>query len=194
MGDLHGNAPDRSEVVLLLIDVINDLEFPGGEELAQHALPMAHALSALARRARRAGVAVVFANDNFGRWRSDFQSQLRHCLEQPVRGRPIAELLRPEETDYFVLKPKHSAFYATALEVLLAHLEARTLLLTGMTTESCVLFTANDAYLRDFDIIVPSDCVASQSADAHERALAHMQKVLKADVRTSDKVRLASSR
>src|SRR5260221_6929888 len=103
MGDLHGSAPDRSPVVLLVIDVINDLEFPGGDVLAERALPMARALAALARRAREANVAVVYANDNFGRWRSDFHAQLRHCLDEPVRGRPIAEILRPEDSDYFVL-------------------------------------------------------------------------------------------
>jgi nicotinamidase-related amidase len=185
MGDLHGNAPDRSNVVLLLIDVINDLEFPGGDELAERAIPMARALAALVARARKAGVAVVYANDNFGRWRSDFQAQLRHCLEENVAGRPIAELLRPIDTDYFVLKPKHSAFYSTALDLLLRHLEARRLVLTGITAESCVLFTANDAYLRDYEIVVPPDCLVSQSPAAEQRALTQMTQILKADVRPS---------
>jgi nicotinamidase-related amidase len=188
MGDLHGNAPDRSNVVLLLIDVINDLEFPGGDELAKRALPMAQSLSLLADRARKAGVAVIYANDNFGKWRSDFHAQLRHCLDEAVPGRPIAKLLRPTEKDYFVLKPKHSAFYSTVLELLLRHLEARTLVLTGITAESCVLFTANDAYLRDYEIIVPPDCVVSQSAEAEERALAHMGQILKAKVCPSTEI------
>ena len=186
--DLHGNAPDRSPVTLLLVDVINDLEFPGGTELAGSALPMARALAKLSKRARREGCAVIYANDNFGRWRSDFRAQLRHCLDEPVKGRPVAELLRPEETDYFVLKPKHSAFYSTALELLLQHLETRTLIISGMATESCVLFTANDAYLRNYRIIVPADCVASARAEDAKRALDQMRLVLKADVRDSDEL------
>jgi nicotinamidase-related amidase len=185
MGQLHGNAPDRSPTVLLLVDVINDLEFPGGDELERNALRMARALADLAGRARRAGVAVVYANDNFGRWRSDFKTLLQHCLDEPVRGRSIAKLLRPEESDYFVLKPKHSAFYATPLELLLQHLETRTLVVGGMATESCVLFTANDAYVRDYRVIVPSDGVASIRSEDAERALDQMKLVIKADVRVA---------
>jgi nicotinamidase-related amidase len=190
MGDLYGNAPDRSAVALLLVDVINDLEFPGGDELARHALPMARVLSRLAARAREAKVAVIYANDNFGRWRSDFRSQLRHCLDEPVRGRRIVELLHPQETDYFVLKPKHSAFYSTALSILLHHLETQTLIIAGIATESCVLFTASDAYLRDYHIVVPSDCVASIRSHDSERALEQMRLVLKADVRLADEIDL----
>jgi nicotinamidase-related amidase len=108
--DLHGNAPDKSKVVLLLIDVINDLEFPGGEELFRHALPMARRIAALKRRAQDARIPVVYVNDNFGRWRSDFGAQVDHCLNDDVRGRPLVEILRPDEDDYFVLKPKHRGF------------------------------------------------------------------------------------
>ena len=107
--DLHGNAPDKSDMALLLIDVINDLEFPEGEELLGHAMPMARQIAAQAA-GQGAGVPVIYVNDNFGRWRSDFHAQVQHCLQDGVRGRPIVELLRPEEDDYFVLKPKHSGF------------------------------------------------------------------------------------
>jgi nicotinamidase-related amidase len=192
MGDLHGNAPDFSPTVVLLIDVINDLEFPGGDEIARHAVPMAQALSRLTARARSAGVAVIYCNDNFGRWRSDFRAQLHHCLDEPVRGRAIAQLLRPVETDYFVLKPKHSAFYSTALGILLHHLEARTLIIGGIATESCVLFTANDAYLRDYRVIVPSDGVVSARPVDSQKALDQMRLVLKADVRPVDDIELPS--
>ncbi len=185
MGDLYGNAPDRSTIALILIDVINGMEFPGGDVLAERALPMAHALAALVKRARRSNIPIVYANDNFGRWRSDFRTLLGHCLERDVPGRRIAELLRPQDEDYFVLKPKHSGFYATALELLLTHLESRTLVLTGIAAENCVLFTAHDAYLRDYGLFVPLDCVASQSAADSERALVQIRQVLKGDVRPS---------
>ena len=116
---LHGNAPDKSTVAILLIDVINDLEFPEGEQLLEHAVPMAKAIAALKQRARQAGVPVVYVNDNFGRWQSNFNSQVEHCLRDGVRGQPVVELLRPDDDDYFVLKPKHSGFFSTALDVLL---------------------------------------------------------------------------
>ena len=153
--DLHGNAPDKSDVALLLIDVINDLEFPEGDQLRRFALPMAHRIAALKQRARQEGVPVIYVNDNFGRWRSDFNAQVEHCLKDGVRGQPVVELLRPDEDDYFVLKLKHSGFFSTALDTLLEYLGAEAVVLTGSATNICVLFTANDAYMRDLRLGVP---------------------------------------
>jgi nicotinamidase-related amidase len=183
--DLHGSAPDDTAVALLLIDVINDLEFEGGEALLAHALPMAERLAALKHRAAQAGIPALYVNDNFGRWQSDFAKLLAHCLDDGVRGQPLAECLRPGPEDYFVLKPKHSGFYSTSLDLLLRALEVRTLILTGLTGDICVLFTANDAYMRDFRLVVPADCVASQDPEENRHALRHMQRVLKADIRPS---------
>ncbi len=187
--DLHGSAPDKSDVVLLLIDVINDLEFEGGEDLLDHAVPMADRIARLQQRARREGVPVVYVNDNFGRWRSDLNAQVRHCLEDDVRGRPVVERLRPGDNDYFVLKPKHSGFFSTTLDVLLDYLGARTLILTGMAANICVLFTANDAYMRDFHLAVPSDCVASNTDEENRHAIEQMRRFLGADVRPSDELK-----
>src|SRR6478672_8464621 len=78
--DLHGNAPDSSSVALLVIDMINDLEWEGGEALLPHAVAAARRIATLKSRARSAGVPVVYANDNFGRWRSDFREVVEHCL------------------------------------------------------------------------------------------------------------------
>jgi nicotinamidase-related amidase len=192
--DLHGNVPDTSAVAVLLIDFINDLEFPGADRLLPHALAAADATGALKRRARSAGVPVVYVNDNFGRWRSDFTAVVDHCLHDGCRGRPLAEMLRPQEEDYFVLKPKHSGFYSTVLELLLEHLGAHTLVLAGLTADNCVLFTAADAYLRDYKLFVPADCVASIDPDDNRRALAHMQRVLKADIRPAAELDLGDLR
>ena len=186
--DLHGNAPDKSEIALLLIDVINDLEFDEGEELLRHALPAAKNVARLKARARQAGVPVIYVNDNFGRWRSDFKRTVKHCLEEKVRGRPIAKLLEPDDDDYFVLKPKHSGFFSTTLDLVLEYLGARTLVLTGIAGNNCVLFTANDAYMRDYHLIIPADCIASIKQEENDYALRQMQEVLKADTRTSAEV------
>jgi nicotinamidase-related amidase len=183
--DLHGNAPDKSDVALLLIDVINDLEFPEGDQLLEFALPMARRIAALKQRAKRSGVPTVYVNDNFGRWRSDFRAQVQHCLTDGVRGQPIVELLRPAEDDYFVLKPKHSGFFSTTLDVLLRYLEVKTVILGGMAANICVLFTANDAYMRDLRLLVPADCVASNTQEENAYALMQMHKVLKADTTDS---------
>ena len=186
--DLHGMVPDLCGVALLLIDVINDLEFEGGDQLLQQALPMAERLADLKQRAKQAGIPVIYVNDNFGRWRSDFRSLVEHCARSKAKGRELVELLKPAEDDYFVLKPKHSGFQFTPLELLLEHLGAETLVLTGVAGNFCVLFTAHDAYMRDYHLVVPGDCIASQTEGDDVYALAHMAKVTKADTRPSSEV------
>ena len=146
---------------------------------------MATKLAALKRRAKAAGIPSIYVNDNFGRWQSDFQHVLRHCLDEDVCGRPLARLLQPDAEDYFVLKPKHSGFYATTLELVLQALGARTLILTGIAGNICVLFTANDAYMRGYRLVIPADCVALQTVRENTSALHLMQTVLNADIRPS---------
>ncbi len=192
MASLHGNAPDDGPVALLIIDMINAFDFAEAEAMLPRALAAAKATAALKRRARQAGAPVVYVNDNFGKWRSDFRATLEHCLASP--GREIAALLKPDAEDYFVLKPKHSGFQFTALELLLAHLGTRTLVLTGVAGNFCVLFTAHDAYMRDFKLLVPRDCVAS-NAEADDRyALEHMAGVTKADTRPAGRIDFAALR
>jgi nicotinamidase-related amidase len=187
---LYGSAPDHSRVVILLIDVINDMEFPGGKQLATRARRIIPKLVALRQRARRAKVPVVYVNDNFGRWRSDFSAQVRHCLQDGVRGRELAEALKPAPDDYFVLKPKHSAFYQTCLELLLEHLGATTLILAGVSTDSCVAFTASDAYLRGYSLRVLRDGCAANDERLHRGALAHMRRALHAEIVSAGRVSL----
>ena len=185
--DLHGSAPDKHKFALLLIDVINDFDFPEGDQLLKHARPMARILLRLKRRAQKAGVPVIYVNDNFGRWKSDFRRTVDYCTRHG-HGRDIVELLRPEENDYFVLKPKHSGFFSTTLETLLRYLETQTLILTGIAGNFCVLFTANDAYMRDFDLFVPSDCTVSNTKKENDSAIGLMRKFLKADTRSASEI------
>ncbi len=192
--DLHGNAPDNASAALVLIDVINDMEFPDGDRLLAQARPMATRLAELKQRAKAAGIPVIYANDNFGRWQSDFSTLVRHCTEDDVRGRPIARALLPEPDDYFVLKPKHSAFFATVLDTLLDYLGAETLILTGVTADICVMLTAADAFLRDLHLIVPADCVASVDPGHQREALRYMARVLDADVRPAGELDLGRLR
>jgi nicotinamidase-related amidase len=188
--DLHGMVPETAEVALLLLDVINDLEWEGGELLLPHALRMAERLAALKQSARDAGIPAIYVNDNYGRWQSDFTRLIEHCLQEDVRGRPIVERLLPAENDYFVLKPKHSGFFSTTLDVLLEYLKARSLIITGIAGNICVLFTANDAYMRDFNLYVPADCSASNDPRDNQHALHQMETVLKADITPSTELNL----
>jgi nicotinamidase-related amidase len=183
----------EAEVALLLIDWINDLEFEAGDRILPQALAAAQATAALRRRAKQAGVPVIYCNDNFGKWRSDFRATLEHVLKDGVRGQRLAELLAPDDDDYFVLKPKHSGFHSTSLDVLLAYLGARTLILTGIAGNFCVLFTAHDAYMRDFKLVVPRDCLASEEEKDNRAALEHMAKTCKADTGPSAGIDFSTS-
>jgi nicotinamidase-related amidase len=188
--DLHGSAPDNHETALLLIDTINDFEFPRGKQLFERAIKIAPKIAALKKKATALGIPAIYINDNFGRWQSKFDEILRHCLEEGVRGKPFVEQLVPEQRDYFVLKPKHSGFYQTPLEILLKHLGSNRIILTGVSTNSCILFTASDAYMRDMKIAVPSDCVAACNSREHDCAMQQMQEMLKADCSPSENIKL----
>ena len=187
--DLHGSAPDKSETALLLIDVINDFDFPEGDQLLRLALPVGKNIADLKKRARAAGIPSIYVNDNFGRWQSDFKKTVAHC--QNGSGKSFVELLLPDEDDdYFVLKPKHSGFYSTTLDLLLMHLNAKNLILTGIAGNKCVLVTANDAYMRDYKVFVPADCVVSNTEEENAYALKQMETVLKANTTISKELDL----
>ncbi len=185
-------ASEPRGVALLLVDFINPFDFAGGDLLLANALPAARAARDLCERARAADVPVVYVNDNFDCWHLGFRELVERFSGPEARGRDVAALLRPDfERDHFVLKPMHSGFFRTPLEVLLQRLGARKLILTGLASESCVLFTASDAYMRGFELVIPEDCTASERSVDNAHALAHMRRVLKADVRCSTRIELA---
>jgi nicotinamidase-related amidase len=175
---------------LLLIDVINDMDFDGSESLVRLAEPMARRLRLLKRRVRAVGLPTIYINDNFGRWQSDFRTLVEHCVNANVPGRNVARMLKPDRKDYFVLKPKQSAFYGTTLDTLLRDLKIKKLILTGIAGDNCVLFSANDAYMREFKLFIPSDCIASETEAENHYALQLMKKVVKADIRPSTELDL----
>jgi len=170
---------------LLLIDVINDLVFPGAQELISQAELMALRLADLKRRAAKADVPAIYINDNFGKWRSDFRRTVAHCTARTSPGRLVSQRLRPTSRDYFVLKPKHSGFYGTTLDTLLETLGIRRVILAGIAGNICVLFTANDAYMRELKLFAPADCIVSNTAADNDHALQQIESVLKGNVAPS---------
>jgi len=192
--NLHGSAPDDAAAALLIVDLISDFEFENGAKLVRAALPAARRIRRLKERARAAGIPAIYVNDNFGRWRSDFRELVRHCLADDVRGAPIVRLLEPDADDYFILKPKHSGFYATALDTLLSYIGVEKVILTGVATHQCVLFTANDAYMRDLTLFAPADCIVSNTAADNDHALQQIETVLKGNVAPSTQLRVRKAR
>lgn len=181
--DGQGTRLPRSGAVLLLVDFINPLSFSGADALARHALPAARATKRLKERLARDGVPTIYANDNYGVWRSDFRDILDYCTAQPGATGSMAAWLAPGPDDLVLLKPRHSAFFATPLDLVLSQMHAHTLVLAGLATDICVQITAMDATLRGYKLWVPSDCTAAESDTARKTALDYMKRVLKADVR-----------
>jgi nicotinamidase-related amidase len=175
-------------VALLLIDVLTTFQFPDGDAILRGALAMREALVRLKARARQADIPVLYVNDNFGDWRSEKEVLLGRCIE--ARGAQFVRALLPDSQDYFVLKPMHSAFYMTPLEVLLQHLQVETLILAGLTSSSCITVTAHDANMRGFDIYIPPDCSCARNAEEHKQALMQLEAMAGAKLRTSNSLRL----
>ncbi|KXS14810.1 Isochorismatase hydrolase [Gonapodya prolifera JEL478] len=127
---------------------------------SKDALPAARAIRALKDCCRALGIPTIYANDNFGRWRSDMVDIARRIMESSSPGRPVAELLRPGSEDYFVVKPKYSAFNSSSLDVLLNYLSAKTIIVCGYAGNVGVIFSASDAHHRDLSVVVPRACTS----------------------------------
>jgi nicotinamidase-related amidase len=183
----------KSGLALVLIDVINHFEFPDGKTILRQALTVAPALARLKKRAREAGIPVIYVNDNFGQWRSEKTKLVQYCLRPEAAGRAFVEQLRPDDEDYFVLKPMHSAFYQTPLDMLLRELGASSIILSGLATNSCILCTAHDANMRNLRIIVPRDCCTARTAREHKQALEHIGTMADAKVVLSSSLPLEKS-
>lgn len=189
MSKIRIDPLEPSRTVLLLVDFINLLQFDGAAALAPSAVEAARRTAALRRRLAATGVRTIYANDNYGLWTSDFQALCKRCAGMRGAAAEIAGLVAPTKRDLTVLKPRHSAFYATPLDILLTQLKCKRLVVTGIAADSCVFFSAMDAYLRGYSLWVPVDCVAAESAQARDQALEQMARVLKADIRPSQAIR-----
>lgn len=185
-------APAAHATALLVIDMLSDWRFPDAEPLLAAALRAAPRIAALKARCQAIGIPTVYVNDNQGRWRSDFRALVQEVMDCEGAAAEICRVLAPEADDYFVLKPKHSGFYETPLNLLLQHLHVRRLVITGVSTEHCILMTASDAHMRDFKVACPRDCIASSDARHHGRTLEHLADTLKMSTDPSDQLDLTA--
>lgn len=185
-----GKKRPRGKTALLIIDMLNPLDFDEGKKLLKRAIPAARKIANLKERMKRKGLPVIYVNDNFGRWQSNWQAIFETCAHEDSLGRELACLLKPEEDDFFILKPKHSGFFSTNLDVLLNELQVGTLLITGIAGNICVLFTANDAHMREYNVIVPRDCIASNTLEDDRYTIRHLARALDTDTRASAQIRL----
>jgi nicotinamidase-related amidase len=190
--DLHGSAPDHSAIALLIIDMLSEVsEIDGGAFVAK-ARHAAKRIAKLKHRAAKSAIPCIYVNDNVGRWQSAGHRVMAQNSAATSSSFAIGQLLMPAQSDYLVLKPKHSAFFATPLDVLLTHLGTSALIVTGMVGKQCILFTAIDAYVREFQLYIPMDCIVT--ADRSESTMLRklFMATLDADIRDSGVLRLSA--
>jgi nicotinamidase-related amidase len=180
--------PSPVPIALLAIDLLTTFQFPDGDAILRGALAMQDALVKLKVRCRKLGIPVLYVNDNFGDWRSEKEVLMGRCLE--AKGAAFVRPLLPDSEDYFVLKPMHSAFYMSPLEVLLEHLQVETLILTGLISPSCITVTAHDANMRGFEIYIPPDCSCARSGEEHDQALGQLKAMAGANLTRSSSLKL----
>jgi nicotinamidase-related amidase len=173
---------------LLIIDMINDFQFEHGPILAKQTNDISLRISSLKKKLKRNGCPIIYVNDHYELWQADFQRIAKKCRN--TLSEKIIHTIYPEDDEYFLIKPKHSAFYGTALNTLLYSLNIERLIITGIAGNICVLFTANDAYMRGFEIIIPSDCIASNDEEDNQFALKMMKNTLKASITKSENIKL----
>lgn len=186
----------NAKQAVLIVDMINDFKHEDGPELFKQVIPIAENIAYLKKCANEAGVPVVYVNDNFRHWHDTFETTMDHVEKSSEEGERIVEILRPEKDDFYILKPHRSGFYKTPLGVLLSELEIDELIITGASTDMCVLSTAHDAQMRDYKIRVPSDATAAIKNEHRDQALELMERVLEADtapIQTIEFVRQKSS-
>lgn len=173
--------PASNSTALLIIDMINDMDFDEGDDLLVGIDAAVEVIARLREEAEAAKAPIIFVNDNFGQWHAD-SSQILGYVEGTA-GRDVARRLKPRNQDYFVIKPQVSGFYATNLPALLPQLGVNRLVLTGVAADICVLFTAADAHMREYALWVPKDAVASDRPEHRDWALGIMAKSMDAEIR-----------
>jgi nicotinamidase-related amidase len=188
--DISDPAHSEAGTAILIVDMISDFTFEDGDKLFEKTLPIAHNVAELKTRAKRHNVPVVYVNDNFGKWQEDFRDQTGRTARSSEFGRKITEILAPEPNDYYVLKPQRSGFYETPLKILLSTMNVRRVIVTGVTTDICVHFTAHDAYMRGFSVAVPADCTAAAQESYKDDALRMIARVAEADISVSTSIDL----
>ncbi len=173
---------------MLIVDMITDFDFEGGKKLFKNTRPIAARIRELRKRARKAKVPVVYVNDGFGRWAESTTVFVEDVKARSAEAKEIVPEIAPSAGDYLILKPQRSGFYGTSLGNLLLSFGVNRIIVTGVATDICILFTAHDAHMRGFNVAVPSDCTAAETDKFHQDALRLMKRVAEVDTGPSNTI------
>lgn len=171
---------DLDNTVVVFIDLINDFNFPGGDKLLKNTKEILPNILKLKQYAVENSLPVIYVNDHYGLWQADFNKIIAKCTND--KSKEIIDQIKPNDNDYFLIKPQHSAFFQTPLQSLLTDLDRDNLILAGIAGDICILFTAKDAYMYQMNIQIPKNCMASEEKENNDYALYLMESVMKADI------------
>ncbi|WP_174615312.1 isochorismatase family cysteine hydrolase [Virgibacillus ihumii] len=167
---------------IIFIDVINDFNFNGSEKLLTNTKPILPHLINLREFGKKNDIPIIYVNDHYGYWQADFHKIIAHCENE--YSQEIISELKPDDNDYFLIKPQHSAFFQTPLHSLLNELNRTHLIMAGIAGDICILFTAKDAYMYRYSMHIPENCMASEEQDGNDYALYLMRTVMEAKTDT----------
>ncbi|CAI9395259.1 MULTISPECIES: isochorismatase family cysteine hydrolase [Bacillaceae] len=173
---------ESSETALLIIDMINDFNFEHGNILAEKALKIADQIQLLKKQCEKENIPIIYINDHYNLWQAELNKVIEYCKNE--KSESVIGKIKPTDKDYFLIKPRHSAFYGTALHTLLTQLQVKKLILSGIAGNICVLFTANDAYMREYPLLIPDNCIASVDDEDNHYAIRMMKNVMRAKIFT----------
>lgn len=165
---------------ILFVDIINDFDFEGSENLLKHTNAILPGLKKLRQFGKENDIPIIYVNDHYGIWQADFNKIIKECENE--RNQHIIHALKPDDSDFFLIKPLHSAFFQTPLQSLLSDLNKTHLIMAGIAGDICILFTAKDAYMYNYSMHIPKNCMASEEQDGAEYALYLMRTVMDAAI------------
>jgi len=186
----YRDAPS-GHTALLILDMITPMDFAGASAMRHEVNEVVATILKLRDAADRIGLPIIYVNDNFGEWHSERYRLVERALGSKDAQELVAKLA-PRDGDYFIIKPQFSGFYATNLPVLLPKLGVDRLVLTGMSADICVLFTAADAHMRDYRLWIPEDAVAAQTRERRRWALEIMKQSMDAEIRAATRLKLST--
>jgi nicotinamidase-related amidase len=168
------------KVATVVIDMLNPYDHEDGEALAEQVAERIEPLQALIKATLDSDAILVYANDNF----DDFTATSDDLIRQALEGKhpELIEPIVPPDEALFIEKVRHSAFYESSLNHLLHINDVERLVLAGQVTEQCVLYSALDAYIRGFEIVVARDAVAPLDPELGDAAVRMMERNMSADI------------
>ena len=175
------NQSDNESYALLVTDMLNDFVDKGATLEVPAARTIIQPIRKEIDKARKDHIPIIYCCDAHKDNDPEFKLWPRHAVKG-TEGAVIIKELKPHKEDYVVSKTNYSCFYKTTLDKLLNKLGITHLILTGVVTNICILYTTAEAYMRGYKVTIPKNCVAALTKNEHQFALQQMRRIFNAEI------------